>query len=693
MTTDETILKEMLERVTNPDREQVDNLAVQMFCMMVQSNSDLVTRAHELIVEKMHSSNITEATRAIGLLEECMSKGGIEFQKKTAKYVFLNELIALVLDKHKGLPVPVETKQRIMECLMLWTVEHEDKDKILKAYKNLEKQVNFPHGPTTMNSTSTSITNAREQRASILGKDDQLVAKLLKQGGEENYKKANLLIQHRFNQEARRTEFICHLKSELKKIESTMELLDEMLNSCTSDVPGADSRDIMQELYNTCKGQNEQMARWPDFLGDAEPEFLEEILNTKDLLMIILHRYKELFESDDLNSKHGDTVETKTTLSKSNATVEKASSDTDLLSELLGEPLNTTSSQDTTPIMSANPVNSSDTFGELNEIFSSISHNSVKTNNTPQHPADLLGNLDLLEPISVFESANRNHTAQDETVENIKNDNEIKKTSGFKELKEIDKLSEEMFKQSLKDEQRLLTFKKEKEKLTLNDLVKDKIQTSLKSENINESKNQTLPLCKTEPTLANTNVMTTAPTAITKDITTEKDNSIMTEKTVISTENTEEKKSKMNDSAPNATLKPLAEINIDLDDVIPLDEGQRLLLNDDDIQVTLNFTADRPSEHVSVIVMAVTNKSKLPVNDFHFEASVKKPCKIRLLPPTAVSMAASKPFRPAAPINQVVLLLNPTQKPVDITCIVGYKLGDDPDPIKESIVAKDIPYV
>lgn len=176
--------------------------------------------------------------------------------------------------------------------------------------------------------------------------------------------------------------------------------------------------------------------------------------------MIILHRYKEIFESDDLNSKHPDTVEPKTTLSKSSSMVEKTSSDTDLLSELLGEPLNTTSNQDTNPIMSANSVNSSDTFGELNEIFSSISHNtdSVKTNKP--HPADLLGNLDLLEPISVFESANSNHTAQDETVKNITNDNEIKKTSGFKELKEIDKLSEEMFKQNLKDEQRLLTFKK-----------------------------------------------------------------------------------------------------------------------------------------------------------------------------------------------------------------------------------------
>lgn len=90
MTTDENILEEMLgkysvikknmvnpnvkifflntvERVTSPARNSVDNLAVQMFCIIVQSNSGLVTKAHELIVKKMHSDNTTEATRAIGV--------------------------------------------------------------------------------------------------------------------------------------------------------------------------------------------------------------------------------------------------------------------------------------------------------------------------------------------------------------------------------------------------------------------------------------------------------------------------------------------------------------------------------------------------------------------------------------------------------------------------------------------------
>lgn len=86
MTTDENILEEMLgkinkwqmewseslskfsERSTNPRKDDVDNMAVQMFCMIVNSNKgDLVNKAHELIVKKIRSQNITEANRAIGV--------------------------------------------------------------------------------------------------------------------------------------------------------------------------------------------------------------------------------------------------------------------------------------------------------------------------------------------------------------------------------------------------------------------------------------------------------------------------------------------------------------------------------------------------------------------------------------------------------------------------------------------------
>lgn len=77
-----------------------------------------------------------------------------------------------------------------------------------------------------------------------------------------------------------------------------------------------------------------------------------------------------------------------------------------------------------------------------------------------------------------------------------------------------------------------------------------------------------------------------------------------------------------NTSVDTVKVKHLSEIEINLDDVTP--SSNEILLLDDDIKVVLNFTEDRPSLHVSVIVISIVNKSKLPVTDFHFEASVRK---------------------------------------------------------------------
>lgn len=67
----------------------------------------------------------------------------------------------------------------------------------------------------------------------------------------------------------------------------------------------------------------------------------------------------------------------------------------------------------------------------------------------------------------------------------------------------------------------------------------------------------------------------------------------------------------------------LADIEIDLDKVEPA-PGDRVLWDDDDIKVMLIFTKDRPIKDVSVIVISVSNKSKLPVHNFRFDASVHK---------------------------------------------------------------------
>lgn len=73
---------------------------------------------------------------------------------------------------------------------------------------------------------------------------------------------------------------------------------------------------------------------------------------------------------------------------------------------------------------------------------------------------------------------------------------------------------------------------------------------------------------------------------------------------------------------PNVSL---ADITLNLDDIIPSDDLEMVLLDEDSgMRVTLNFTKNKPCENISVVVISITNKSKFPVADVLLDASVKK---------------------------------------------------------------------
>jgi ADP-ribosylation factor-binding protein GGA len=149
--------------------------------------------------------------------------------------------------------------------------------------------------------------------------------------------------------------------------------------------------------------------------------------------------------------------------------------------------------------------------------------------------------------------------------------------------------------------------------------------------------------------------------------------------------------------APQANkveIKALADIFIDLDNIQPSDLEPRIVLDEPGgIKIMLNFAKDHPSPDVNVIVITTINQGRESIKEFQFEASVRKPCKLRLLPASSTNLPGIKPFRPPSDgITQLLLLLNPTKRDVDLTCILTYCIGDDPDPVKESVIMKDIPY-
>lgn len=152
-----------------------------------------------------------------------------------------------------------------------------------------------------------------------------------------------------------------------------------------------------------------------------------------------------------------------------------------------------------------------------------------------------------------------------------------------------------------------------------------------------------------------------------------------------------EKKEKV----PEPVKKSLAELDIDINNIEPSDEPSRVILDEvKGLKVMLNFAKDRPRDDVLVVVITVMNQGSQHIKNFHFDSCVPKPCKLRLLSPSCTELQAVKGWKPPTElITQVLLLSNPTKKPVSILCILTYCLDEDPDPVRESIEVKDIPYI
>ncbi|EDW65836.1 ADP-ribosylation factor-binding protein GGA1 [Drosophila virilis] len=662
MTTDESIMTEMLDRATNPTKERVDELGVQMFCIVVRSNSQLVHKAQEMIVTKVRSTNVNEAIRAIALLEECMTQCGDVFQDEAAKFRFLNELIRLVSKKYDGAITPLMVKQRIMECLLLWTTEFPQRQKIRDAYEMLRKEGDIDHSQTAA---------ALAKRESVLNTmDEAMFAKLIKSQDPENFKRANLLLQYRMAQEARRNDLLAQHRLVLLEVQETMQLLNQMLDSYNPS--DDDVNETIHELYKSCKKHKPIFQHLPELLGDSDAQLIEKTLDTNGALVAVMARYKQLVPSPKKGTTPAiQSMAAAAATSPSKSAVASGSNNAALLNDLLGDLLLGDGEARATP---TNASNSSkpNTLTDLSDIFSSALTESKDKQQQNAAPYQHAGSGELLEPqvLSLLENES-NGAAGDGLANGSAADDNIKKPSVARKMPEIDMLSEELFQQILPAQERMGSFKRDPEKLTLNDLARERMQVKPAKQSAADSFDD-VPLLSATP---GQSVPVPVPVQV-----------------QITQPAKEEEKIVVAPPAATKEIKHLSEISIDLDSIQATGE-ERVMLDDDDMLLCLNFTDERPSRNVSVIVISAQNKSRQPVKDFQFEASVKKPCKVRLLPPTSNAMPAHKPFRPAPPINQVMLLLNPTGKPVDVTCIVGYRLGDDPDPIKESIVAKGIDYV
>lgn len=69
-----------------------------------------------------------------------MSKCGPKFHNEVGKFRFLNELIRLVSPQYDGDKTPKKIRDKILDLMLLWTINYPHEKKIKEAYDMLLKR-------------------------------------------------------------------------------------------------------------------------------------------------------------------------------------------------------------------------------------------------------------------------------------------------------------------------------------------------------------------------------------------------------------------------------------------------------------------------------------------------------------------------------------------------------------------------
>lgn len=191
------------------------------------------------------------------VLEECMSKCGPKFHSEIGKFRFLNELIRLVSPVYQGDTTPKKIRDKILDLILLWTVNYPHETKIKEAYEMLLKRgVRHEYVKAVQIQSKTKLpTDERPQAQPDLS--DKL-KKLLQSSQPSDHKAANLLIQNMVKEKERRTEVHIRRKLQLKEIYENAQLLNDMLTEMGPSVDGGDvlTEDVLvtlNDLYESCR--------------------------------------------------------------------------------------------------------------------------------------------------------------------------------------------------------------------------------------------------------------------------------------------------------------------------------------------------------------------------------------------------------------------------------------------------------
>ncbi|KAL4150021.1 hypothetical protein QTP88_003869 [Uroleucon formosanum] len=125
-------------------------------------------------------------------------------------------------------------------------------------------------------------------------------------------------------------------------------------------------------------------------------------------------------------------------------------------------------------------------------------------------------------------------------------------------------------------------------------------------------------------------------------------------------------------------IKPLGDINIKLEDIIPCPGSIIVSLFDkNDISTELHLAANKPREDVTVFVVTTRSKCKLPLFNFSFQPVVPKDCRLRILPQSRTNLPIYNAFLPQETIVQIILVATLNKEIIPLKYVISYTMDGE----------------
>lgn len=524
-----------------------------------------------------------------------------------------------------------------MDILFTWTDKYPELNKVKEAYNMLRTQ-GVVHEPQKNVIKSNSKKSSMDTQMKLMESDK--FRRLLQSKNQKDIEAANLMIQNMVRDNDRRIQMQNRRLMDLQSANENSILLKEILDEFEPTTADEDMMNTLKQIYNSCLKLKPTVMRLADEMHESET-FTSKIMETCDALNSAV----ELYTAIIINKS----PVVKKVLAQQNPKVINNLLDVD-------QPENTTQEIKSTP-------NDDGSLSELNDIFSVAQGTSIAS-----------AKIDTILTPQVISVAS-NSTNASNSIDLMALINQRKPSTSSNDLPST-------FVASQQSPVRIINnAAKSPEKLKASLSEWDSIVSSMKSKLLVGDEPETIKTPSNDS---------------------DDDHNLISDEASFQPEIkvNDGLEMKVNDEPeiiPQIKHKlALKDINLDINDIQPSEiEPPRIILDErKGLKVLVNFTKDRPAKDVTVLVITVVNQGHQSISNFQFDGSVAKPCKLRILKASGTNeLPGVKPFKPPTEtINQVLLLLNPTHEPINMVTILTYNTEDDPDPIKESIEVKDIPF-